>query len=169
MWGLKVCSSVPSASSSPPPPLSLFCFIIILLFLIHLSDFFIYFFLFLLIFLLFPSLKANVHSLDLSTVSIDIDNKRAFKECFTVGGVILPTGYFFGVSAATGDLSDAHDLISMKLYDISTPDDVSIWFVFSLWYWPIWFVSIWFIFTGKSISVVGEQRRYRIKQFCRVS
>lgn len=43
-----------------------------------------------------------------------------------MGGVILPTGYYFGVSAATGDLSDAHDLISMKLYDISTPDDVSI-------------------------------------------
>lgn len=60
---------------------------------------------------------------DTLTVSIDIDNKRAFKECFTVGGVILPTGYYFGVSAATGDLSDAHDLISMKLYDISTPDD----------------------------------------------
>ena len=59
------------------------------------------------------------------TVAVDIDNKMAFKECFTVTDVFLPTGYFFGISAATGDLSDAHDIISLKLYDLTTPDDVS--------------------------------------------
>ncbi|KAK7006068.1 Vesicular integral-membrane protein VIP36, partial [Halocaridina rubra] len=62
---------------------------------------------------------------DTLTVSVDIDNKMAFKQCFTVGGVILPTGYFLGVSAATGDLSDAHDIVSLKLYDLTSPEDVS--------------------------------------------
>lgn len=39
------------------------------------------------------------------TVSTDIENKNAWKECFTVNGVHLPTRYYFGMSAATGDLS----------------------------------------------------------------
>ncbi|XP_066941649.1 vesicular integral-membrane protein VIP36 isoform X1 [Macrobrachium rosenbergii] len=60
---------------------------------------------------------------DTLTVSVDIDNKMAYKDCFTVNGVFLPTGYYFGVSAATGDLSDAHDIVSLKLYDLTTPDD----------------------------------------------
>nr|XP_053635157.1 VIP36-like protein [Cherax quadricarinatus] len=62
---------------------------------------------------------------DTLTVSTDIDNKQVFKECFSVDGVKLPLGYYFGVSAATGDLSDAHDIISLKTYDLTTPDDVS--------------------------------------------
>lgn len=52
------------------------------------------------------------------TVSTDIDGKNTWKPCFTVDKVRLPTGYYFGASAATGDLSDNHDIISMKLYDI---------------------------------------------------
>lgn len=57
----------------------------------------------------------------------DIDNKGLFKECFSVAGVKLPVGYYLGVSAATGDLSDAHDVISLKMFDLSTPDDVSLY------------------------------------------
>lgn len=38
-------------------------------------------------------------------VSTDIDNKSGWKECFSVSGVRLPVGYYFGVSAATGDLA----------------------------------------------------------------
>lgn len=52
------------------------------------------------------------------TVSMDIEGKNEWKECFSVNGVRLPTGYFFGASAATGDLADNHDIVSMKLYDI---------------------------------------------------
>lgn len=51
-------------------------------------------------------------------VSIDIDDSGVWKECFRVSGVILPTGYFLGVSAATGDLADNHDIISMKMYEV---------------------------------------------------
>ena len=32
----------------------------------------------------------------------DLDNKRAWAPCFQVEGVKLPTGYYFGASAATG-------------------------------------------------------------------
>ena len=59
------------------------------------------------------------------SVSTDIENKQQFKQCFSESGVKLPVGYFLGVSAATGDLSDTHDIISLKMFDLSTPDDVS--------------------------------------------
>lgn len=63
------------------------------------------------------------------SVSTDVDGKNGWKPCFTVDGVRLPTGYFFGLSAATGDLADNHDIISMKLYDLGgdtvTDEDLS--------------------------------------------
>lgn len=37
----------------------------------------------------------------------------------------LPTGYYFGMSATTGDLSDNHDLVSIKTYELDTPASVS--------------------------------------------
>jgi mannose-binding lectin 2 len=55
---------------------------------------------------------------DKLTVSTDMEGKNQWKLCFSVDSVRLPTDYYFGVSATTGDLSDNHDLISMKLYDI---------------------------------------------------
>lgn len=77
-------------------------------------------------------------------------------QCFRVEGVKLPTGYYFGASAATGivfnskltfqqmrrkrtvifeienfdkfkifegDLSDAHDIITMKLFELDGPEN----------------------------------------------
>ncbi len=38
-------------------------------------------------------------------VSTDIDDQASWKECFVLRNVKLPTGYFFGFSAATGELS----------------------------------------------------------------
>lgn len=61
---------------------------------------------------------------DVLTVSHDLDNKFAWAPCFQVKGVKLPTGYYFGASAATGDLSDAHDIVAMKLYQLDDPVDV---------------------------------------------
>lgn len=55
---------------------------------------------------------------DKLSVSTDIDNKAGWKPCFTVDGVRLPTGYYFGMSATTGDLSDNHDIIAVKLYEL---------------------------------------------------
>ncbi|EGD78780.1 hypothetical protein PTSG_01756 [Salpingoeca rosetta] len=40
-----------------------------------------------------------------------------WRTCFFVADVFLPRGYFLGVSAATGDLADNHDVISLALSD----------------------------------------------------
>ena len=57
---------------------------------------------------------------DRLTVSHDLHNRRAWEPCFTIEGVKLPTGYYFGVSATTGDLSDNHDVISIKVRLVTT-------------------------------------------------
>ncbi|XP_055384540.1 vesicular integral-membrane protein VIP36 [Condylostylus longicornis] len=57
---------------------------------------------------------------DVLHVSTDFENKNEWKNCFSVNGIELPTGYYFGVSATTGDLSDNHDLHSFKFYDLDT-------------------------------------------------
>ncbi|XP_044882897.1 transmembrane emp24 domain-containing protein 9-like [Mauremys mutica] len=51
-------------------------------------------------------------------VMTDVEDKNEWKNCIDVAGVRLPTGYFFGASAGTGDLSDNHDIISMKLFQL---------------------------------------------------
>lgn len=51
----------------------------------------------------------------------DMENKQTWKECLKVEGVELPTGYFFGASATTGDLSDNHLIYSIKFFELETP------------------------------------------------
>jgi len=62
---------------------------------------------------------------DTLTVSHDLDNKRTWEKCFSIANVILPTGYYFGVTATTGDLSDAHDILGIKTYELDTAPGVS--------------------------------------------
>jgi len=38
-------------------------------------------------------------------VSTDVDGKDTWKECFVVKGIRLPTNYYFGASATTGELA----------------------------------------------------------------
>lgn len=54
----------------------------------------------------------------LLAVFTDFENKQGWKQCFSVAGVYLPTGYYIGMSAATGDLSDNHDVIGVRLYEL---------------------------------------------------
>ncbi|XP_068167126.1 VIP36-like protein isoform X2 [Antennarius striatus] len=54
------------------------------------------------------------------TVLVDVDGKQDWKDCADITGLRLPLGYFLGASSATGDLSDNHDIISMKLYQLSS-------------------------------------------------
>lgn len=61
------------------------------------------------------------YSNDVLTVKTNIEGKDEWKECFSVDSVRLPTGYYIGVTAATGDLSDNHDLISIKTYELEVP------------------------------------------------
>ena len=57
---------------------------------------------------------------DRLTISTDIDGKNTWKECFTASDVHLPSNYYFGFTAATGDLSDNHDIISVHTYQLDT-------------------------------------------------
>ncbi|TRY76271.1 hypothetical protein TCAL_12004 [Tigriopus californicus] len=57
------------------------------------------------------------------TVSHDLENDRAWTQCLQVKDVKLPTGYYIGASATTGDLSDNHDIISMKVYEIDATEE----------------------------------------------
>lgn len=58
------------------------------------------------------------------TVYTDLENKREWKVCFQSPNVKLPTGYYFGASATTGDLSDNHDIITFKFYELEPIADV---------------------------------------------
>ncbi|XP_036953907.1 VIP36-like protein [Acanthopagrus latus] len=53
------------------------------------------------------------------TLKVDVDGKQEWKDCADITRLHLPTGYFLGASSATGDLSDNHDIISMKLYQLT--------------------------------------------------
>ena len=48
-------------------------------------------------------------------MKLDIENKQQWSDCMEVSGVRLPTGYYFGISSSTGELSDIHDVISVKV------------------------------------------------------
>ncbi|XP_063704533.1 vesicular integral-membrane protein VIP36 [Culicoides brevitarsis] len=60
---------------------------------------------------------------DVLTVYTDLENKQEWRTCFSVEGVVLPTGYFLGASAATGDLSDAHEINSIKFFELEHVSD----------------------------------------------
>ncbi|XP_057596701.1 VIP36-like protein isoform X2 [Hippopotamus amphibius kiboko] len=60
------------------------------------------------------------------TIMMDIDGKHEWRDCIEVPGVRLPRGYYFGTSSITGDLSDNHDIISLKLFELTverTPEE----------------------------------------------
>jgi len=46
-----------------------------------------------------------------------------WEECFIVRKVKIPKGYYFGITAATGDLADNHDVISFKVIDPTPMSD----------------------------------------------
>lgn len=52
-----------------------------------------------------PVASSHLQPVFILQVMVDVDDKNDWKECIDIGGVRLPTGYFFGASAATGDLS----------------------------------------------------------------
>uniref|UniRef100_A0A147B5B9 Lectin, mannose-binding 2-like b n=1 Tax=Fundulus heteroclitus TaxID=8078 RepID=A0A147B5B9_FUNHE len=60
------------------------------------------------------------------TLMVDVDGKQEWRDCAEIDGLRLPTGYYFGASSVTGDLSDNHDIISMKVYQLTverTPEE----------------------------------------------
>ncbi|CAG0886509.1 unnamed protein product [Darwinula stevensoni] len=62
---------------------------------------------------------------DTLTVAVDVENKQEWTTCFSENHVRLPTGLYLGLSAATGDLSDNHDIFDLKFYALpSKPSQV---------------------------------------------
>eukprot|EP00049_Salpingoeca_infusionum_P000599 m.41150 g.41150 ORF g.41150 m.41150 type:complete len:364 (-) comp10521_c0_seq3:293-1384(-) len=55
-------------------------------------------------------------------VELDVDNENEWQLCFFQPEIYLPSDYFIGVSAATGDLADNHDIISLIT---ATPAELS--------------------------------------------
>lgn len=52
-------------------------------------------------------------------IMTDIENSGIWRTCLSVQGVYLPTHYYFGITAATGDLSDNHDILFIKMRQLS--------------------------------------------------
>lgn len=40
--------------------------------------------------------------------------------CFERSGIVLPSDYYFGVSASTGDRPDDHDLYSLDIHEVGS-------------------------------------------------
>lgn len=59
------------------------------------------------------------------TVQYDVENEGKWTQCLDRFGVHLPTGYYFGFSASTGDLSDHHDILSVKFYELDSAETAS--------------------------------------------
>ena len=55
---------------------------------------------------------------DNDSVVVKVFVENQWQECFSLDGVLLPTNGFIGVSASTGDLTDNHDIISLKVYEL---------------------------------------------------
>lgn len=60
---------------------------------------------------------------DTLTLKTDVSGGGVWEDCFVAQGVQLPTGLYLGVTAATGDLSDAHDVVSVKTYFLDPVDE----------------------------------------------
>eukprot|EP00049_Salpingoeca_infusionum_P007837 m.126702 g.126702 ORF g.126702 m.126702 type:complete len:339 (+) comp13841_c0_seq1:33-1049(+) len=61
-----------------------------------------------------PVYARIVYQDTLLRVYVDSDGE-GFEECFVLRRVYLKRGWYFGVTAATGDLADNHDILSIKV------------------------------------------------------
>jgi mannose-binding lectin 2 len=59
---------------------------------------------------------------DRLTISTDVFAKDSWTECFSIDNIQLPTHYYFGFSAATGELSDNHDIIMVHTYQLESTE-----------------------------------------------
>jgi len=56
-------------------------------------------------------------------VFVDTSNSGIFTKCFEVNDISLPTGYYFGLTAATGGLADNHDVLNFIAYDLDHTEE----------------------------------------------
>ncbi|XP_035205077.1 VIP36-like protein [Stegodyphus dumicola] len=69
-----------------------------------------------------PTKIAVSYMSNILTVFLDTEGRAQWKPCFRALGVYLPTGYYYGISASTKELSDNHDVISVTTLNLE-PDD----------------------------------------------
>jgi mannose-binding lectin 2 len=56
------------------------------------------------------------------TVSTDIEGTNTWTECFSIDDIQLPTEYYFGFTAATGQLSDNHDIVAVRTFQLDSSE-----------------------------------------------
>jgi len=61
------------------------------------------------------------HDLQFLEVKMRVTEEPDWTPCFTEKNVVLPSGYFFGASASTGDLADNHDIFAIRLGTAPVP------------------------------------------------
>ncbi|THD27577.1 lectin vip36 [Fasciola hepatica] len=54
------------------------------------------------------------------SVVLKYPNQKDDVNCIAVDNVRLPVGYYLGLSAATGDLTDAHDIYSVRFFEVES-------------------------------------------------
>ena len=67
------------------------------------------------------------------SVELDTEGDGAWSRCFFTPDVYLPSGYHFGISAATGDLADNHDVIWVQASSVRD-EECSQQLTFARWY-----------------------------------
>lgn len=70
--------------------------------------------------------------MEVLTVYTDLENNTQWKLCFESANVKLPTGYYLGASASTGNPSNIHDIISIKFYELQPLASVSSCYIYAI-------------------------------------
>lgn len=62
------------------------------------------------------------------TLSVEVDSQGYgfdFEKCFSYSPIYLNPGFYFGVSAMTGEFPDQHELVSLDVYELNAKYDTS--------------------------------------------
>lgn len=74
----------------------------------------------------FPTFMRVVYRRQVLKVSLDVNGQNIWQTCFIIRDLVLPPGYFFGLSASTGDLSDNHDIVSFQLSEAPAMSELDV-------------------------------------------
>lgn len=82
------------------------------------------------------------------TVMTDVDNEGDWKHCFQVSGIRLPTSYYIGLSAATGDLAGSFAIFCVKYTRENLIKKSSRWKLIS---------ELWYALNRRTVISLGRQ------------
>jgi hypothetical protein len=55
------------------------------------------------------------------TLSISVESEKNYVECFTTNNINIPDSFYIGFSAATGGVSDIHDILYVRTISLDEP------------------------------------------------